>query len=118
MTSSAISNHCEIKNVLLRNSAEQGNAISQFQLAGYYYDGYEVKQNYQKAAFWYQKAAEQSDVSAQGQLAGYRSYCACIAPSSLFSLWSGARKGRHRRGEKPISLPNCHSEGWNLCCSG
>ncbi len=26
-----------------------------------------------------------------------------------------ALKGRHSRGEKPISLPNCHSEGWNRC---
>ncbi len=26
-----------------------------------------------------------------------------------------ALKGRHSPGEKPISLPNCHSEGWNRC---
>jgi len=41
--------------------AEQGNADAQFMLAEYYKDGIGIKQDYAKAAEWYNKAAEQGD---------------------------------------------------------
>lgn len=67
----SLSAECEIENLLLCHNADKGDATAQTMLAGYYQDGYEVKQDYQKAAFWYQKAAEQGNAFAQGSLGSF-----------------------------------------------
>lgn len=67
----SLSAECEIENLLLCHNADKGDATAQTILAGYYQDGYEVKQDYQKAIFWYQKAAEQGNTFAQGSLGDF-----------------------------------------------
>jgi len=49
-------------------AAEQGNVDAQFQLGVFYFSGYGVAKNHEKAAEWYRKAAEQGDAYAQYQL--------------------------------------------------
>lgn len=44
-----------IKDVLVR--AERGDALMQYVLGKMYYDGNNVEQNYESAAFWFEKAA-------------------------------------------------------------
>ncbi|MCL2389947.1 MAG: hypothetical protein FWD54_03535 [Endomicrobia bacterium] len=51
-----------------KESAKAGNAESQFKLAGMYYRGQGVKQNYAEAVNWYQKASEQGFKAAQEML--------------------------------------------------
>ena len=46
-------------------SAEQGNAVAQYNLGCFYYKGEGVKQDYAKAMEWYCKAAEQGHAKAQ-----------------------------------------------------
>ena len=48
--------------------AEQGNASAQTILGLIYYDGKGVPQDYQKAVYWYQKAAKQGITVAQANL--------------------------------------------------
>lgn len=61
----------EVKEMLifLRNFAEQGDMLSQKDLAGLYYDGYFVEKDYKESFTWYQKAAEQGDKDAEHMLA-------------------------------------------------
>lgn len=49
-------------------SAEQGNVAAQMNLAGLYYDGKGVPQDYARAAVWYRDAANQGLADAQGIL--------------------------------------------------
>ena len=42
-------------------SAEQENAMAQYNLGVMYKNGQGVKQDYEKAVYWYKKAAEQGD---------------------------------------------------------
>ena len=49
-------------------SAEMGNAMAQFNLGGFYYNGEGVLQDYAKAAEWWTKAAEQGYADAQCNL--------------------------------------------------
>lgn len=49
----------------IQKKAEQGDAEAQFQLARYYYWGWETERDPAKAVEWYTKAAEQGDVWAQ-----------------------------------------------------
>ena len=49
----------------IQKRAEQGDAEAQFQLARYYYWGWETERDPAKAVEWYTKAAEQGDVWAQ-----------------------------------------------------
>lgn len=60
----------EIKEKMKRwgKLAEQGNAVGQFNLAGCYYAGEGVPQNYGEAVEWYRKAAEQGYAEAQNML--------------------------------------------------
>ncbi len=51
------------------NRANSGDAKAQFELANSYDYGYGIKQDHVKAAFWYQKAAEQNYAEAQNSLA-------------------------------------------------
>ena len=48
--------------------AEQGDADSQFELGLIYAQGKEVKQDYEKAVFWFQKAAENGHLGAMSNL--------------------------------------------------
>jgi len=52
----------------LLESAEQGDALAQFQLGMTYLQGRGVKQNYAEASKWLRKAAEQGDAGAQHNL--------------------------------------------------
>ena len=52
----------------LRQAAERGNAIAQFNLGTTYSRGKGVAQDDEQAVFWYQKAAEQGHVDAQKAL--------------------------------------------------
>ena len=52
----------------LRQQAESGDAISQFNLGNRYHDGSGVKQSYKEAVKWYEKAAEQGLMYAQYNL--------------------------------------------------
>jgi len=54
--------------VELKDSAEQGFADAQYQLGKIYEYGEGVPQNYNKAAEWYKKAAEQEYSPAQKRL--------------------------------------------------
>ena len=49
----------------LIQQAEQGDAISQYNLGVEYYVGGRVEQDYAQAAEWFRRAAEQGDVSGQ-----------------------------------------------------
>jgi len=51
-----------------KKAAEQGNAHSQHNLGGLFFNGHGVAQNYLKAVVWVKKAAEQGYVDAQGRL--------------------------------------------------
>ena len=44
--------------VALQKSAEQGNVEAQFKLGMYFLSGEKVNKSYQKAAYWFRKAAE------------------------------------------------------------
>ena len=50
---------------LLREAAEQGDALAQAALGIMYYYGLEVPQDYAEAARWYRMAADQGDADAQ-----------------------------------------------------
>ena len=52
----------------LRERAEQGDAIAQFNLGVMYDNGRGVTQDYARAIAWYKKAAEQGNASAQFNL--------------------------------------------------
>jgi len=45
--------------------AEQGNAQAQYEMGEYYFNGYDVPQNYAIADTWYQKSAAQGNADAQ-----------------------------------------------------
>lgn len=53
---------------LLRQAAEQGDAVAQFQLGTAYYTGQSVQQDFQEAIKWYRKVAEQGFAIAQHNL--------------------------------------------------
>ena len=53
---------------LLGKTAELGDPVAQFQLGWHYTSGQGVPQDYEKAAHWYLKAAEQGIVEAQHNL--------------------------------------------------
>ena len=53
----------------VRTAAEQGNVDAQFILGECYSKGEGVKQDYEQAAYWYRKAAEQGVTAPQGNLA-------------------------------------------------
>ncbi|MBR0251364.1 MAG: SEL1-like repeat protein [Synergistaceae bacterium] len=57
-------NYEELINKLIQ-SAENGDAKSQYHLGVLYHDGKSVDQNYVQAAYWYRKAAEQGHNKAQ-----------------------------------------------------
>jgi TPR repeat protein len=52
-----------------RVRAEQGDAKAQYKLAGLYYQGKGVQQDYAEAVTWYRKAADQGNAKAQYSLA-------------------------------------------------
>src|SRR5207245_11134921 len=52
----------------VRKAAEQGEAKAQFDLAGMYYKGRGLPQDYAEAARWYRKAADQGYAKAQRNL--------------------------------------------------
>jgi len=54
----------------IQKAAEQGDAGAQNKLAGMYYMGEGMPQNYVEAMKWYKKAAEQGNARAQASLAG------------------------------------------------
>ena len=54
---------------ILQKEAEKGLAEAQNKLAGLYYEGKGVRQNYETAAYWYRKAAKQGHILAQNNLA-------------------------------------------------
>lgn len=54
---------------ILQKEAEKGLAESQNKLAGLYYEGKGITQNYETAAYWYRKAAKQGHILAQNNLA-------------------------------------------------
>jgi TPR repeat protein len=45
-----------------------GNAAAQKNVANQYYNGKKVEKNYEKAVYWYTKAAEQGNAAAQTNL--------------------------------------------------
>lgn len=49
-------------------AARQGESVAQFSVAGLYYLGHGVAQNYEAAASWYRKSAEQGSALAQTNL--------------------------------------------------
>lgn len=51
-----------------RKSAEQGNAVAQYNLGNCYYDGNGVPQSYEGAVKWLRKAAEQGVADAKEEL--------------------------------------------------
>src|SRR5262245_5985466 len=53
---------------LVRPMAEEGNTYAQFTIGKMFANGEGVNKDYQKAALWYQKAAEQGMALAQYQL--------------------------------------------------
>ena len=58
----------EVEN--LKNLAEQGDALAQFNLGRMYVENYGVAQNDELAFYWIEKAAEQGDSRAQNNLGG------------------------------------------------
>jgi len=50
------------------DAAERGNPIAQFVLGTRYEQGEGVAQDYERAAYWYRKAAAQGDLNAQYNL--------------------------------------------------
>lgn len=53
---------------VLEQKANQGNVEAQFVLAGIYFKGNGIPQDYIKAFEWYQKAADQGHAQAQNNL--------------------------------------------------
>ncbi len=51
-----------------RALAEQGDALAQVTVAGYYREGEGVEQDFTEAAHWFHLAADQGDASAQNNL--------------------------------------------------
>ncbi len=56
----------ESKNLI--KAAEQGDEVAQYNLGVMYYLGDGIKQDYEKAFYWFQKAAEQNYAPAQYNL--------------------------------------------------
>jgi len=54
--------------ILLRPSAQEGNALAQYRLGGMYFEGQGVPQDYAQAASWLRKAADQGHARAQYSL--------------------------------------------------
>ena len=50
---------------LYQRAASKGHTESQLKLGILYNEGYDIKQDFSQAAFWYSKAAEQGNPSAQ-----------------------------------------------------
>ena len=48
-----------------KKAAEEGNADSQLELGFYYAEGKIVNQDYKKAVYWFQKAADQNEILAK-----------------------------------------------------
>ena len=69
MAGAGISPNGENAKKYLTIAAEQGDALAQNNLAGLYYEGKLIKQDYVQAAKWYQKAAEAGIKPAQSTLA-------------------------------------------------
>ena len=52
----------------LISRVEKGDPEAQFELGLVYYNGQNVKQNYEQAVYWFKKAAEQNHANAQHNL--------------------------------------------------
>ena len=82
----------------IQKRAEQGDAEAQFQLARYYYWGWETERDPAKAVEWYTKAAEQGNESAQFNLALCYEY-GCGVEKNLIKAVEWCRKAAAQGNE-------------------
>jgi len=95
----------------LRRQAEQGDGLSQYQLAHCYYSGNGVAKNLETAVQWYRKAAEQDYVSAQDSL-GDCYYSGNGVAKDLVEAVKWYRKAAEQDyAWAQISLGNCYHSG-------
>lgn len=64
-------------------AAQQGDISSQKELAGRYFTGHDVAQNYREAFYWFLKAASLGDSSSQSMMAGFYAEGFASIPQNL-----------------------------------
>ena len=72
---------------IITENAEKGNVNAQYQLAQWYFNGFQsLEKDQQKAVFWWDKAAKQKDVNAIARLAECYQYGYGVSPDSAYAV--------------------------------
>ena len=91
--------------------AETGEAASQRKLGSMYCSGEEVPQDYQEAAKWYTKAANQEDAKAQYELALMYAKGLGVEQDEQQALWWLLKAADHGDAEAQYTLGNAYDLG-------
>ena len=85
----------------VETKAKQGDANAQYNLGEFYENGYGVEKDYEKAAYWFQKSAEQGNVHAQDKLEN----------SAELIRWVYEKLAEQGNANAQYNLGNCYANG-------